>query len=246
MRRKDLDLIRLPFVVAPLPMPLLKPRRVCLSTSKKDYIPPQGQTRTYGIYPPQGIKGVVVVPPVPPAPPAGPETVKIYPEADAFVQSYYPDNNYGSSTACYVGTSQAPNILRTYMRFNLASISSGRDITLAKLYLNVYNVYFHSGTRWYDLCFVSNDTWGEGTITWNNKPTLGAVLINDALIDTTGWKNYDITSQVETEYNGDKKISLCWKHYTEDTGYWLYWNAYMKEYATEADRPYLEVTHAPL
>jgi len=40
----------------------------------KDWIPPQGQDRTFGIYPPQGVKGIgpVIVPPVTPPPPPPP------------------------------------------------------------------------------------------------------------------------------------------------------------------------------
>jgi len=84
MRRKDLDLIRLPLAVDPLLMPLLKPRRVSLSRDK-DYIPPQGQTKTYGIYPPQGVKGVA--PPIPAvAPPPPPPT-----DADDPFDTLHPD-----------------------------------------------------------------------------------------------------------------------------------------------------------
>jgi len=88
LSRRDLDLIRLLLIVDPRPVPLLKPRRVPLRASRdKDWIPPQGKTRTYGIYPPQGIKGVAppipAVPPPPPPPPqdpdpASPNTIATY------------------------------------------------------------------------------------------------------------------------------------------------------------------------
>lgn len=225
-------------------MPLLKPKRV--RASERKYVPPQGKSRAYGIWPVQGIKGVA--PPIgpPPAPP-GPTTETIYPEADAYVQSAIPDTNYGSATNLGSGVSQYPNIVRTYLRFNLSAvIPAGRIIDYGKLYVDVYSIW---GTLYYqrkfDLCFVSSDTWGELTITWNNKPAVGTVLINDTVIDTVQWYNYDITSQVQTEYAGDGKISLCWMHHTENTSYWEGWYAYSKEYATEAYRPYLKVKHSP-
>jgi len=73
LSRRELDLIRLPISVDPLPMPLLRPRRVPLRVSERKTIPPQGEAVTYGIWPIQGIKGKgpVVPPPPPPPQPTG-------------------------------------------------------------------------------------------------------------------------------------------------------------------------------
>jgi len=176
------------------------------------------------------------------APP--PTIVDIAPEADSYVQSYYPNNNYGSSTIWGAGMTQAPNRVRAFLRFPLTGIPPGKTILEAQLRQYVYSIW---GTvpyyRRFDLHFVSDDTWGELTITYNNQPAPGAILVNNTLIDTTGWKSYDITSQVTTEYQGDGKISLRWRDHDEDLLYYEGWYAYSKEYTDANYRPRLRVTY---
>jgi len=174
-----------------------------------------------------------------------PTTVQINPEADSFVQSYYGTTNYGSLTYFGAGVTQAPNKVRAFLRFDLTSIPAGKTISDAKLYMSVWSIW---GTvadqRKYDLHFVSDDTWGELTITSNNQPTRGAALISATQISTTGWKNYSITTQVKTEYEGDGKISLCWDDNPENTAKYEGFYAYSKDHPTSTNWPYLEVTYS--
>jgi len=174
----------------------------------------------------------------------GPVTVDIPPEADSMVQSYYPNQNYGSATYWGAGQSQAPNYVRSYLRFPLTGIPLGKTINYARLYFYVYSIWGTPVVIVYtDIHFVSVDTWEELTITWNNKPALSTKLISMTPISTTGWKNYDITSQVRTEYAGDGKISLCLKDYREDGAVWEGWYAYSKEYTDPTYRPFLRVEY---
>lgn len=192
--------------------------------------------RSYG----NGLTSVIYAGSVAPAP----VTIEIPPEADSFVQSYYPNNNYGTLTYWGVGVSQAPNIARAFLRFPLTAIPSGKTINYAKLCQYVWQIW---GTipyqRRYDLHFVPTDTWGETTITYNNQPPPGAVLIYNTQIAAVGWYNYDITDQVRIEYQGDGKISLRWRDNPENTNYWEGYYAYSKEYSDPNYRPFLRVEY---
>ncbi len=55
---------------------------------------------------------------------------------------------------------------------------------------------------------MSDDSWGESTIDWENAPSAGAELARQAIPAVGSWLEADITSQVNTEISGDKMITL--------------------------------------
>jgi len=199
MRRKDLCLIRLPLLVDPLLMPLLKPRRVSLSRDK-GYIPPQGQTKTYGIYPPQGIKGVVpVAPPIapPPPPPVTPSTI---------------------GTCAYLGPVPQRNVVKIggywYAFYHQPSTHylvyrSSSDGMTWSAEVNASHAAMPTGA-YYDMTVFS-----DGVYLWIAYPAGGAYGSNNVNIFTRrgtpsgGTITWDTQTQIETNRNGYCKFSFA-------------------------------------
>ena len=140
-------------------------------------------------------------------------TIKAYPNlngylspvADAFVCSDNPSKNYGDSWLLYV-TSYG---FESYFKFSLAQIPSGLTIKSAKLF--VYSIYAYGWNKPILAAFVSDDSWDESTITWQNKPPVTNTIAEITVNKSNTWYCLDITSWVRGTYYGDKQLSLCLK-----------------------------------
>jgi endoglucanase len=89
---------------------------------------------------------------------------------------------------------------------------------------------------------VSNTTWTESAITWNNKPASAATALATATVtNATGrYYNWNITSYVQSEIAaGHTKVSFVQKNQQETSGR-LIWNS--KE--TGSNAPQLTITTA--
>jgi len=136
-------------------------------------------------------------------------TIKIYPMDDAYVKSTEPDENYGSWYSLYVGTYWKDNANeRAYLKFDLSSIPTNARIISATLHAYTYKGAYSVPVN-ISVYEVTDDSWTEGTITWNNKPLEGNLLDKD-LIGTEGehWSVWDVTDFVKNEFSGDKVVSF--------------------------------------
>jgi len=163
------------------------------------------------------------------------ETTKIYPLADSRVKHTTPNTNYGDSDI--LGVRWGAVCERSFLRFSLTSIPSGSTINSAKLYLRTEHT---NGGGIVTMYFVTDDTWGEFTITWNNQPSYGLLLNSKSVTDEYTWYFWDITNQVKTEFSGDKIISLMAGNTTSGVPSLIEFDS--KEGQTGKD-PYLEVTY---
>jgi RHS repeat-associated protein len=119
------------------------------------------------------------------------------PVADAYLSSGSPSNNHGSSTTLQIDKTPDMHFL---LKFTVTGVN-GQPVTNAKLRL--YNV--NGSVKGGDYYRVSDNTWQEGTVNWNNAPaadpsplaTLGSVSANT-------WVEVDVTSLV----TGDGTYSL--------------------------------------
>jgi len=105
-----------------------------------------------------------------------PDSATFYPVADSYVEYRNPDNNYGASAALNVTWAAGSDTRdrRSFLKFDISSIPSGSTINSASL--NPYHrINPWSGWSWVDLVVhkLTDDTWGETTITWNNQPAYG-------------------------------------------------------------------------
>lgn len=111
------------------------------------------------------------------------------PVEDAFVFSSDPDTNYGSSTTLRVDGSP---IMRSYVRFDLSTLS-GDSITsaLLKIYAN------SSLSEGFSIDQLSDNTWQENTITFNNAPAPESSITQSGDVSSDQWVTIDITSYIK-------------------------------------------------
>jgi len=120
-----------------------------------------------------------------------PDVLTITPEADAYVNSGSPNSNYGSSSTLRADAS--PD-LHSFIKFNVNNLG-GKVISRAQLF-----VYANNRTnKGLNVHSVSDNTWGEGTITFNNAPVLGDIIGFSSSGNTGVWLIYDITSYITGE-----------------------------------------------
>ena len=125
------------------------------------------------------------------------QTYTFNPIADAYVNASSAATNYGTSTQLRVDGSP---FVRSYLRFNVQNLA-GR-VTRATL-----RVYATSAlSAGYDARAVTDNSWGETTINYNNAPTFGGVLGVSGSVIAGGWNNVDVTSLITG--NGTFNLAL--------------------------------------
>jgi len=173
--------------------------------------------------------------------------------ADVAVDEANPDTNWGTVTSVYTKGEDLISY-RTYMKFNISSISSGKIITDSKLCLHNVSAFDGASVR-----HVTSHDWTSGstgqslsetTITWNNQ-TCGTGLTNSTYCNLTaedtqtsttgGWVCLSVLNAVKNEYdNADKNVSFILNSAgsTPEDEY----NS--KEYTADTTlRPYLNITY---
>ncbi|MUH01324.1 DUF4347 domain-containing protein [Scytonema sp. UIC 10036] len=156
----------------------------------------------------------IVVNPLNDAPLLVGDTIAVYAEADAWVNSASPSRNYGSDTTLKVRGVQNGS-QQTYVRFNLASLPIGLASVLKTATFQMSGTSSELGHEdYHSIHFVSNDTWQENTITWRDKPAYQTQALGTWAIAYNTFQQHtvDISSQFLTELTGDKKFSLAINH----------------------------------
>ena len=129
-------------------------------------------------------------------------STNLTPVADTYVNGGASTTNYGTTTSMITKTSSTDRY--AYLKFDLSGVSG--SITSAKLKLFTKSLSSASTRSVYAL---SNDSWSETDITWNNKPSYGSELSNLNITSNGAYVEWDITSYINSEYTGDKTASLC-------------------------------------
>jgi hypothetical protein len=140
--------------------------------------------------------------------PAGPSDYShlLVPEADSYVQDGTPTDNYGTLTALLCKDDVGGTFTRQpYLRFNLSDVRG--TVQSAVLRLRVAGTDGSGDTH--TTFFVSDDSWGETSITWNNRPVPGTTLTSAAPGGVGDWIEFDVTDQVATESAGDGLFSAA-------------------------------------
>jgi Zn-dependent metalloprotease len=119
------------------------------------------------------------------------------PIEDAYIASGSPATNYGSATTLQVDNSPIKHFL---LKFDVSGLN-GKQVVSAKLRL--YNV--DPSSKGGDFYAVSDNTWQEETLTWNNAPVaLTNLLASLGSVSANNWYEVDITSLI----TGDGTYSL--------------------------------------
>jgi hyaluronate lyase len=101
--------------------------------------------------------------------------VTLGPTADAYVRDgTWAATNFGTSTWLFTKTANTGQNQDAYLKFDTSSIGGVGSVASAKLRVNAEaSANANVGMTIYA---VSNTTWSESAITWNNKPARGGPL----------------------------------------------------------------------
>jgi parallel beta-helix repeat protein len=135
--------------------------------------------------------------------PAAPTLFTFVPVADSYVNEGLPDRNYGNNVALRVDASP---IVRSYLRFNVQGLGGAVTKATVRVYATT------ASTVGYDFRRVSNNSWGETTITYTNAPVVGQVLGSSGPFAGPTWKEFDVT--VVITGNGTYSFALTTPHTT--------------------------------
>jgi hypothetical protein len=130
-------------------------------------------------------------------------TKTIFSTADSYVDSSNPDTNFGTQNRLNVS---ANNIQAySYVKFDLSSLPTDASITNATLqaYWNekTGSVYYSPSDK-IGAYVCAENSWGEQSITWNNKPAIGSsptsVWAITSMLMYHGYQSWDVTQDVKT------------------------------------------------
>lgn len=123
--------------------------------------------------------------------PAMPASLTFSVGADTYVNASSPDSNYGSAT---VFRADGSPILNGYLRFTVQGLAG---FPVVHAYLLIFgNTSSNIG---FNVQAVSDNTWGESTITYNNAPPIGALIGSSGAYTSGNYVSVDVTSYVTGE-----------------------------------------------
>ncbi len=124
-------------------------------------------------------------------------TLNFAPIDDTYIASGSPTTNYGPATTLQVDNSPIKHFL---IKFDVSGLN-GQQVTSAKLRL--YNL--DASSKGGDFYAVSDNSWQEETLTWNNAPVaLTTLLASLGSVSANNWYEVDLTSLI----TGDGTYSL--------------------------------------
>ncbi|HSB00776.1 MAG TPA: choice-of-anchor Q domain-containing protein, partial [Anaerolineales bacterium] len=135
--------------------------------------------------------GPTVTPTYTPTPTAtsatGSTFIPFAPLADAYVNAGSPATNYGSQTTLRVDAS--PDV-HSYLRFNVQGLTGSLKSATILVYAN------SSSSSGINVNSLSDNTWTESTINYNNAPPIGGSLGSSGAFTAPIWIRIDVTSYV--------------------------------------------------
>jgi acid phosphatase type 7 len=159
--------------------------------------------------------------------PSSGSTTTLAPVADAYVDSSTPTTNYGTNAQLVVDASP---VRETFLRFTLSALSG--TVQDARLRLHVADVTNAESPNGGTVAVVSNNSWTEAGLTYNNRPTSwGATVASVGAASRNTWVEIPVTSAVTT--GGQLTLGL---RSTNDDG------AFYDSRQTTATAPQLIVT----
>lgn len=124
-------------------------------------------------------------------PPTGPQpgTFSFDAVADSYVNANSPDNNFGTSP---LRADLSPQI-NSYLRFDVQQLVGVIDSVTLRIYAN------NGSPIGYDVHQVSDNSWDESLITFNNAPLLGTITGASGSFAADGYVEVDVTALVTSE-----------------------------------------------
>ena len=162
------------------------------------------------------------------------------PTDDSWVDEEKPSQTKGSDSTLHVKWTKENKERRTYLKFDLSYLPACTVIDSAILHV------YRNKDNGVPSANKTADSWDEGTITWNNQPGPGDLVV--AGTETTSgekqWLTWDITSYAQSEYAGDKTLSTVLKFETGPVDDATTHHAdFTSKEGTCDQRPWLEISY---
>jgi hypothetical protein len=120
------------------------------------------------------------------------------PLADAYVNAGTPTTNYGFQTTLRADAS--PD-LHSYLRFNVQGLTGPVSSATLRVFAN------SASTAGYQIRAVSDNTWTESGINYNNAPPVGSLIGSSGSFSAGTWTTVDVTSYITG--NGTYNLALA-------------------------------------
>ena len=172
---------------------------------------------------------------------------------DAVIYSGYPNNNFGTTYYNMVGTVSTYGIGRTVVKFpGLTGLSTYNSITANQITsVQFFAKECSGGSSQYINLYplVSNTTWTETGVTWNNVGTYTTALNCGTTVTGATENTFDITNLVKGWKNGtysaDAGFILISSNESEQKGFCSSESSY-KPYVIMTYTPTISISGAPL
>jgi hypothetical protein len=128
---------------------------------------------------------------------ASASNLTLVPVADSYVNSGSPATNYGTATTFRVDGS--PNV-RSYLRFDVQGLNGRVSRATLRIFAN------SAASAGVVASSVSNNTWTESTINYDNAPAVGNMLGSSGGFGAGVWINIEITAYITG--NGTYNLAL--------------------------------------
>lgn len=129
------------------------------------------------------------------------QSVSAWPSDDSYVRSDVSGGNYGGSTVLNVLGSPAKI---TYLKYDLTGLA-GKKLLTAKLHIRTAGDAT-GGTQ--NVKGVSNTTWTESTLTYNNRPALGSVIRTFVPSAINTWYDVDVMSYINGKFGQKVTVAI--------------------------------------
>ncbi len=167
-------------------------------------------------------------------------STNLLPIADSYVRDgAFTNSNFGTTNIlqCLTTTTNGNN-RDIYFKFDLTDVS---NISSAKL--NVFAGLGGSGAVSNTVYSVTNTSWLETNITWNNKPARVTALTTNS-VTGTNWYLFDVTGFIQSQKNvGSNVVSLALH---DPTNYTLLISINSRENTTNQPALLVVTTNSPL
>ncbi len=124
-------------------------------------------------------------------------SVKLYATGDAYVDMCMPAVNRGNDNLLRVARDYTEFLCdyHVVIRFNLAAIPAGAELTSAALLLHQNSQYSGGGSRTMYIADAFGN-WSEGSVNWDNRPVASTDLVPATVPTGVAWRQYDVTKVV--------------------------------------------------
>ncbi|MBL7214660.1 MAG: DNRLRE domain-containing protein [Phycisphaerae bacterium] len=119
--------------------------------------------------------------------------ITLTPTDDAFVDVNGPNTNFGSSSIVDLKTPEAGNITKQgYLKFDIPDYAG----TLTGAVLRFHTIRTNPLQGGADVFGVTDYSWSEDTITWNNQPGIDGAFIVYGTVAASSWGEFDVSSYI--------------------------------------------------